>query len=205
MALFRYAFLSVIMVAGIALFPMRASAATQPRVVALADVASRPVEVAITTKHLTLIHFEAGEVSMVAVGDPGVVNVTVKGADVLLKALMPSGSTNGFIWQGSRYTQWTFTVRQTGKDARVIIVRDPVATDRDESRRAITGSATGGKSTAETTAAPTRPRPSQSGSTAPSAATISSPSEPPVRSVQPHPEIAGDGKPAGLRPAWTTS
>lgn len=186
---FRHAFLLVIMVAAIALIPMRASAATPPRIVALADVASRAVEVAITTKHLTLIHFEAGEVSMVAVGDPGIVSVTVKGADVLLKALMPSGSTNGFIWQANRYTQWTFTVRQNGKDARVIIVRDPVA--RDESSGSTSGSVKSERPTTGTTAAATRPRQSPSGSTAPSAATVSPPSEPSVTSAERHPEIAG--------------
>jgi hypothetical protein len=189
MTRFRHAVLLVIMVAGIALIPTQASAATPPRIVALADVVSRPVEVAITTKHLTLIHFEAGEVSMVAVGDPAIVSVTVKGADVLLKALRPSGSTNGFIWQDNRYTQWTFTVRQNGKDARVIIVRDPVA--RDESSKGTSGSAKTERPTTGTKAAATRPRHSPSGSAAPSAATVAPPSEPSVNSAERHPEIAG--------------
>src|SRR5947208_13176004 len=116
-----------------ALTPVPAYAAAPPRVVGLAELAARPVEVAISTKQLTLIHFETGEVTMVAVGDPAIVNVTVKGPDVLLKALTSSGSTNAFIWQAGRYTQWTFMVRQNSKDARLIVVKDSVATSGDGS------------------------------------------------------------------------
>lgn len=184
--------LAVVALMTILLIPGRADAAVPPRTVTLADLASAPVEVTITSKHLTLIHFETGDVSMVAVGDPRIVSVTVKGADVLLKALTSSGSTNGFIWQGNRYTQWTFTIRQNGKDARVIIVRDPVATGRDESNGGTSGSVKGGKPTTGTTAAAPRPRQAPSGSPAPSSATVSPPSEPSVSSAQPHPEIAGD-------------
>jgi hypothetical protein len=94
------------------LTPVHTYAAALPRIVALAELASKPVEIAISGKHLTLIHFETGDVGMVAVGDPAIVSVTVKGPDVLLKALASSGSTNAFIWQAGRYTQWTLTVRQ---------------------------------------------------------------------------------------------
>src|SRR5213593_2711907 len=127
------AYLSAIALAAVALTPAQAYAVAPPRVVAMAELAARPIEVAISIKQLTLIHFETGEVSMVAVGDPAIVSVTVKGPDVLLKALTSSGSTNAFIWQAGRYTQWTFTVRQKSKDARLIIVKDSAATPRDES------------------------------------------------------------------------
>ncbi len=127
------AYLSAFVLVTIALTPVLAHATAPPRVVALADLAIRPIEVAISPKQLTLIHFETGEVSMVAVGDPTVVSVTVKGPDVLLKALTSSGSTNAFIWQAGRYTQWTFTVRQNSKDARLIVVKDSVATSGDGS------------------------------------------------------------------------
>src|SRR3989442_14038106 len=110
--------------AAIVLAPVYAYAGAPPRVVALTELARQPVEVAISSKHLTLIHFETGDVSMVAVGDPAIVHVTVKGPDVLLKALASSGTTNGFIWQGGRYTQWTLTGRQTTRDTRPIIVKD---------------------------------------------------------------------------------
>src|SRR2546426_7927684 len=117
----------------IVLAPVYASAGAPPRVVALTELASKPVEVAISSKPLRLIHFETGDVSMVAVGDPAIVHVTVKGPDVLLKALASSGSTNAFIWQGGRYTQWTFTVRQNSRDARLIIVKDSIAATSDVS------------------------------------------------------------------------
>lgn len=191
---FRHAFLFIIMVAGIALIPTESSAATPPRVVALTDVASRPVEVAITTKHLTLIHFESGEVSMVAVGDPGIVSVTVKGADVLLKALTSSGSTNAFIWQGSRYTQWTFTVRQSSNDARVIIVRETTATGRGESKKTTSGSSKNAKQGANSTATPAR-QPATGGTTVPSA--TATPEEPSAGSAQPQPETAGEAPSQG--------
>jgi hypothetical protein len=92
--------------------------------VVLADLTARAEEVAISSKHLTLIHFEMGDVSMVAIGDPTIVNVTVKGPDVLLRASASSGTTNAFIWQASRYTQWVLVVRPDSKDARLIIVKD---------------------------------------------------------------------------------
>src|SRR2546426_1840574 len=117
--------------AAIVLAPVYAYAGAPPRVVALTELARQPVEVAISSKHLTLIHFETGDVSMVAVGDPAIVHVTVKGPDVLLKALASSGSTNAFIWQAGRYTQWIFTVRQNSKDARLIIVKDSIAMTGD--------------------------------------------------------------------------
>jgi hypothetical protein len=142
----RSAFLSVIALVVIALVPLRAYAAAPPRIVTLADLASKPVEVAITSKHLTLIHFETGEVSMVAVGDPGLVTVTVKGADVLLKALTSSGSTNAFIWLGGRYTQWTFTVRQNTKDPRLIIVKDLAVGSGTRVEPRSTAGGTGGES-----------------------------------------------------------
>src|SRR5437879_4887645 len=127
------AYLSAIALAAVALTPAQAYAVAPPRVVAMAELAARSIEVAISTKQLTLIHFETGEVSMVAIGDPAIVSVTVKGPDVLLKALTSSGSTNAFIWQGGRYTQWTFMVRQNSKDARLIVVKDSVATSGDGS------------------------------------------------------------------------
>src|SRR5438046_2176848 len=116
--------LSAIALAAIALAPAQVYAVAPPRVVAIAELAARPIEVAISTKQLTLIHFETGEVSMVAVGNPPIVSVTVKGPDVLLKALTSSGSTNAFIWQGGRYTQWMLIVRQSSKEARLFIVKD---------------------------------------------------------------------------------
>jgi hypothetical protein len=102
------------------------------RVVVLADLAVRAEEVGISSKHLTLIHFEMGDVSMVAVGDPTIVNVTVKGPDVLLKATASSGTTNAFIWQASRYTQWFLVVRHDSKDARLIVVKDTGSLGREE-------------------------------------------------------------------------
>src|SRR5438034_5341404 len=125
--------LPAFVLAAIVLAPLPVYAAAPPRVVALTELASKPVDVAISSKHLTLIHFETGDVSMVAVGDPAIVSVTVKGPDVLLKALTSSGSTNAFIWQAGRYTQWTFTVRQNSKDTRLIIVKDTIAITGDPS------------------------------------------------------------------------
>src|SRR5947199_5946751 len=145
------AYLSAIALAAVALTPAQAYAVAPPRVVAMAELAARPIEVAISTKQLTLIHFETGEVSMVAVGDPAIVNVTVKGPDVLLKALTSSGSTNAFIWQGGRYTQWMFTVRQNGKDSRLIVVKDVVTTARDESSRSAEGAGRDGKPATDST------------------------------------------------------
>ncbi len=135
------------------LTPIPAHAAASPRVVVLAELSARPIEVAISTKQLTLIHFETGDVNMVAVGDPAIVSVTVKGPDVLLKALASSGSTNAFIWQGGRYTQWTFTVRQSTKDARLIIVKDLITTARDESGKSAEGTGKDRKTATGLTAA----------------------------------------------------
>lgn len=98
-----------------------------PKIVPLDTVTVRPVEVGVSTKQLTLIHFEIGDVTMVAVGDTSMVNVTVKGPDVLVKALAFSGKTNAFIWVAGAYTQWVFTVRDSSTDPRVIIVREKVA------------------------------------------------------------------------------
>src|SRR5437667_5494626 len=154
MTLSHRAYLSAFVLVTIALSPVLAHAAAPPRVVALAELAARPVEVAISSKHLTLIHFETGDVSMVAVGDPAIVNVTVKGPDVLLKALTSSGSTNAFIWQGGRYTQWMFTVRQDSKDARLIVVKDLAATVRDGSAGSPEDAGRDGKTAAGSTAAP---------------------------------------------------
>src|SRR2546427_5529846 len=139
--------------AAIVLAPVYAYAGAPPRVVALTELASKPVEVAISSKHLTLIHFETGDVSMVAVGDPAIVSVTVRGPDVLLKALASSGSTNAFIWQGGRYTLWTFTVHQNSKDARLIVVKDLAAT-MDGSARGTEDVGKDGKPAADSTVAP---------------------------------------------------
>lgn len=141
----RSAILFALGILAAALAPVQAQAAAPPRVVALADLGTRPVEVPISSKQVTLIHFEPGDVSMVAVGDPAIVSVTVKGPDVLLKASASSGSTNAFIWQASRYTQWTFTIRQNTRDARVIIVRDSAASSRDESNSKTAGGKKDGK------------------------------------------------------------
>jgi hypothetical protein len=59
----------------------------------------------------------------------------VKGPDVLLKALASSGSTNAFIWQAGRYTQWTLVVRQDSRDARLVVVRDVGPTPREAATR----------------------------------------------------------------------
>lgn len=122
----------IILIVAIVSVPVSTQAAIPPRVVTLAELAAKAVDVTISGKHLTLIHFETGEVTMVAVGDPDIVNVTVKGPDVLLKALASTGSTNAFIWQAGRYTQWIFTVRQNTKDPRLIIVKDLAAVPSDE-------------------------------------------------------------------------
>ncbi len=116
--------------------PLPSEAGTTVRVVVLADLAVRAEEVGISSKDLTLIHFEMGDVSMVAVGDPTIVNVTVKGPDVLLKATASSGTTNAFIWQASRYTQWLLVVRHDSKDARLIVVKDMGPVGREELLRA---------------------------------------------------------------------
>ncbi len=149
----RTASLLILFLVAVALAPARGYAAEPPRVVILADLTVKPVEVVISSKQLTLIHFETGDVSMVAVGDPAIVSVTVKGPDVLLKALTSSGSTNAFIWQGGRYTQWTFTVRQNTKDARLIIVKDLIATARDESGKSAEGTGKDRKTATGLTAA----------------------------------------------------
>ncbi|HVH32075.1 MAG TPA: pilus assembly protein N-terminal domain-containing protein [bacterium] len=104
--------------------PLPLEAGPAVRVVVLADLTVRAEEVGISSKHLTLIHFEMGDVSMVAVGDPTIVSVTVKGPDVLLKATASAGTTNAFIWQAGRYTQWILVVRSDNKDARLIVVKD---------------------------------------------------------------------------------
>ena len=170
-------YLSAFVLAAIVLTSLQVYAAAPPRVVALTELASKPVEVAISSKHLTLIHFETGDVSMVAVGDPAIVNVTVKGPDVLLKALTSSGSTNAFIWQGGRYTQWMFTVRQNGKDSRLIVVKDVVTTARDESSRSAEGAGRDGKpATDSTVVAATSGQPAV-GTGAASSATISAPAQ----------------------------
>jgi hypothetical protein len=103
-----------------------AAPAAAPRVVMAGDAASKPVEVPISTKQVTLIHFDVGDVSMVAVGDPALVSVTVNGPDVLLRAQAFSGSTNAFIWAAGGYTQWRFVVRE-GNDPRVIVVKEGAA------------------------------------------------------------------------------
>jgi hypothetical protein len=104
--------------------------------VILSDLTVRAEEVGISSKHLTLIHFDMGDVSMVAVGDPTIVSVTVKGPDVLLKATASSGTTNAFIWQAGRYTQWILVVRQDSKDAHLIVVKDASPVGREEPFRA---------------------------------------------------------------------
>ncbi len=116
--------------------PLPIEAGSAVRVVVLSDLTVRAEEVGISSKHLTLIHFEMGDVSMVAVGDPTIVSVTVKGPDVLLKATASSGTTNAFIWQASRYTQWILVVRHDSKDARLIVVKDAGPVGGEEPRRA---------------------------------------------------------------------
>jgi hypothetical protein len=109
-----------------ALLALQAAALGQsagPKVVALDVVTDRPVEVGVSPKQLTLIHFES-DVTMVAVGDPSLVNVTVKGPDVLVKAQAYSGKTNAFIWVAGVYTQWVFAIRDSAADPRVIIVKE---------------------------------------------------------------------------------
>lgn len=177
---------------GIALLPGRVYAAAPPRVVGLAELAGNPVEVVISGKHLTLIHFDTGEVSMVAVGDTSIVSVTVKGPDVLLKALSSSGSTNAFIWQGGWYTQWTFTVRQNSRDPRLIIVKDLAASPgaRVESRKSSEGTGEGGKPATRSTAAATASGQPASGTPASSATTSPSPQSPSAGPVQEHPKTA---------------
>lgn len=98
-------------------------AAGAPRVVLLSDASAAAIEVAVSPKQLTLIHFDSGDVSMVAVGDTSMVNVVVRGAEVLVKALAFSGTTNAFIWVVGQYTQWKLTIRDAN-DPRVIIVKD---------------------------------------------------------------------------------
>src|SRR5712692_2414689 len=57
---------------------LSSEAGSPVRVIVLSDLTVRAEEVGISSKQLTLIHFEMGDVSMVAVGDPTIVNVTVK-------------------------------------------------------------------------------------------------------------------------------
>src|SRR5205809_6657466 len=187
----RLACVSVFMLVAIALMSFPLYAAASPRVLALAEIAARPVEVAISSKELTLIHFETGEVSMVAVGDPAIVSVTVKGPDVLVKALASSGSTNAFVWQGSRYTQWTFTVRQNSKDARLIVVKDLAASVRDGSARGTEGVGKDGKTAAESTPAPVASGSPAMGTSATSSAAAPAPAQQQSPgSVQPQPSTA---------------
>jgi Pilus formation protein N terminal region len=104
--------------------PLILEAGSAVRVVVWTDLTVRAEEVGISSKQLTLIHFEMGDVSMVAVGDPSIVSVTVKGPDILLKATASTGTTNAFIWQAGRYTQWILVVRHDSKDPRLIVVKD---------------------------------------------------------------------------------
>lgn len=201
MNLSRSIWLSLFVLVGIALAPVHAHAGAPPRVLALTELAAKPVEVAISSKHLTLIHFETGDVSMVAVGDPAVVSVTVKGPDVLLKALASSGSTNAFIWQAGQYTQWVFTVRQTNKDPRVIIVKGSSAATKDESnaRSGARGESDGKKAREPAPVAATSGQPGSGptvGSTAP--VPVQPSAEPPPQ--KPTNAPAGDacGKSPGL-------
>src|SRR2546425_6825300 len=132
----HHAFLAgLVMMSGLGV-PRPIEAGSAVRVVVLSDLTVRAEEVGISSKQLTLIHFEMGDVSMVAVGDPTIVSVTVKGPDVLLKATASSGTTNAFIWQASRYTQWLMVVRQDSRDARLIVVKDAGPVGREESLRA---------------------------------------------------------------------
>lgn len=127
---------------------------------------------------------------MVAVGDPALVSVTVKGADVLLKAVTSSGSTNAFIWLGGRYTQWTFTVRNNTKDPRLIIVRDLAARSgaRAEPRRISGGPEQGGNPATNLPAAPIASGQTVNGTLVGSL--------PPPPSVQPPSGRAAPSKPA---------
>src|SRR5574337_825855 len=125
----------LVMLSGLGV-PLPIEAGSAVRVVVLADLTVRAEEVGISSKHLTLIHFEMGDVSMVAVGDPTIVSVTVRGPDVLLKATASSGTTNAFIWQASRYTQWILVVRHDVKDPRLIVVKEAGPGGREESLRA---------------------------------------------------------------------
>jgi len=194
--------LPAFVLAAIVLTPLPVYAAAPPRVVALTELAIKPVEVAISSKHLTLIHFETGDVNMVAVGDPAIVSVTVKGPDVLLKALASSGSTNAFIWQGGRYTQWAFTVRQNSKDARLIVVKDLAATVRDGSAGSPEDAGRDGKTAAGSTAAPVASgSPSAGTSAAISVATPAPAQQPPPGSTQQQPSATG----AAARDACGTS
>ena len=126
---------SLVTVSGFGM-PLPSEAGSAVRVVVLSDLTVHAEEIGISSKHLTLIHFEMGDVSMVAVGDPTIVSVTVKGPDVLLKATASSGTTNAFIWQASRYTQWILVVRQDSKDPRLIVVKDASPVGREQSLRA---------------------------------------------------------------------
>lgn len=131
-----FAFLAGLLTVSALGVPLPTEAGSAVRVVVLSDLTVRAEEVGISSKHLTLIHFEMGDVSMVAVGDPTIVSVTVKGPDVLLKATASSGTTNAFIWQAGRYTQWILVVRQDSKDAHLIVVKDASPVGREQSLRA---------------------------------------------------------------------
>lgn len=117
------ALLAFALAALLAAASLPAHAAGAPRIVLLGEASATPIEVAVSPKQLTLIHFDGGDVSMVAVGDTSIVNVVVKGPEVLLKALAFSGTTNAFIWVTGRYTQWRLTIRDAN-DPRVIIVKE---------------------------------------------------------------------------------
>lgn len=123
------ALLAALVVAIPAAPAVAAPAPRGPRVVALATAEARPIEVAVSTKQVTLIHFDVGDVTMVAVGDPALVSVTVQGPDVLLRAQAFGGATNGFIWVAGRYTQWRFVVTDAPA-SRVIVVREQVPSPR---------------------------------------------------------------------------
>jgi hypothetical protein len=112
--------------------PPTLEAGSTVRVVVLTDLTVRAEEVGISSKQLTLIHFEMGDVSMVAVGDPTIVSVTVKGPDILLKATASTGTTNAFIWQAGRYTQWILVVRHDSQDPRLIVVKDAIPAGGEE-------------------------------------------------------------------------
>jgi hypothetical protein len=140
-----------------------------PRIVYMAQAAQRPVEIGLSPRKVTLMRFEAGDVSMLVVGDRALVSFEVHGQDVLLKAAAASGRTNMFVWAAGQYTQWTLIVRE-GTESRVIIVRPgdppeqaaaPAQAERPPARAQQTFARTPAPRTAAPAAQPAQQQPAQ--------------------------------------------
>jgi hypothetical protein len=69
-------------------------------------------------------------IGTVGIGDDTLVATAVRGSDLIMKALKPSGRTNLFVWAGEVRTVWEIVVNRTERTADIVqvITQQPMPT-----------------------------------------------------------------------------